>query len=350
MLKRNISKQKATNKHKLFNMKGGNGVKLTRNNNNAFNRELLVKVTNAWLGKGEYITESFKLLTTSITYVTHNINENALNDFIIKFTEYDNLPKELEFLHEYVNKQYIEKKIRMNCWQFVLICLLEAGLLTEDDIISLYKYYYNNHNLEQSKRFSDYFELPSKQSITDYFNGNAKTPIRQGDIILFYNDPLSTNPILWHVAICTAVDGDDIYYIGIINNPVTQKKINKHDKYNKISVPFYIKLESLVTHLKSFRKIGKTLAPIKLQIDKSKLKRFLQDTYFKREIDAMIEQKISKISNFREAFTTTFPNTVKNIEDYTNNKLRNAYIHKMHTDINRGDEFLKQHNLLHLVT
>jgi hypothetical protein len=61
-------------------------------------------------------------------YAQSNFDEYIPNDFIIVFTnngQFEPVKELYDFLLTYSSNRYREKTLAMNCWQFVLLCLLD---------------------------------------------------------------------------------------------------------------------------------------------------------------------------------------------------------------------------------
>lgn len=107
-------------------------------------------------------------------------NTKIIPDFLIKFANYNKLyqnllqPKLFKFLNKYVNDRYENKKITMNCWQFILLCLLESGYITVEHILKLYQ------NLAFDEQTNKDIRIP------DYFNMEKNEHGKIGDIILYW--------------------------------------------------------------------------------------------------------------------------------------------------------------------
>jgi len=97
-------------------------------------REDLLRVANEWIGHGTYVKDNnnISLIIWNESWQKES-DEYIPNDFIIVFTNYgqfENVKELYDFLLTYSSNRYREKTLVMNCWQFVLLCLLESGYIT----------------------------------------------------------------------------------------------------------------------------------------------------------------------------------------------------------------------------
>jgi hypothetical protein len=201
-------------------------------------REDLLRVANEWIGHGTYARDENNIsLIIENDYAQSNSDEYIPNDFIIVFTNYGQFEtvKELyDFLLIYSSNRYREKTLAMNCWQFVLLCLLESGYIDREQLITLYLNYDNNSN--RDKRIPDYF--------SNEYSDNPEP----GDIILFQR---KSDGIIWHVAILIAINIEDgiIKYdiIHILDENVSKIKYNEEHPDNLL----FIKPENLLKPISS---------------------------------------------------------------------------------------------------
>ena len=150
-----------------------------------------LKAAEGWIDKGTYVLES-----TNMSMIIDN--DSSLKDedqyipadFLIRFAnygQYKSVDKLYKFLYNYCDNRYKYKSFSMNCWQFVLLCLLESEYLTEQQIAILYLHYMNS-------------PIKNKR-IPDYFGRTYSDKGEPGDIILFKRkDGLGT---IWHIGILT---------------------------------------------------------------------------------------------------------------------------------------------------
>jgi hypothetical protein len=234
----------------------------------------------------------------------------------------------------------------MNCWQFVLLCLLESGYLTEKQIAILYLHYMNS---------------PIKDKrITDYFGRNYSVKGEPGDIILFKRkDGLGT---IWHIGILTNIEEETIQYIDMLGysvNITTERKDKIPDEL------LFITTENLIEPIIKLESIRIDIQPA--IYDKIRLKKFLINIYFKKEIfeyvskkwDDLLERNRNSNIEFETLYQQLDPSGYKFIKDaeqrdidytYGNKKFYEEKSKRLFFEKKEYQfEILAQHDLLDLV-
>jgi hypothetical protein len=315
-------------------------------------REDLLRVANEWIGHGTYARDENNIsLIIENEYAQSNSDEYIPNDFIIVFTNYGQFEpvKELyDFLLTYSSKRYEEKTLTMNCWQFVLLCLLESGYINREQLKKLYLNYDNNPN--------------SDRRIPDYFSNEYSDNPEPGDIILFKQ---KSDGIIWHVAILLAIniEGGIIEYevIHMLGNKVSKRKIIYNEEYPDNLL--FIKPENLLKPISSNSVRNKIKSATYSILE---LKKFLVNIFFKDEILSYATEKwedyikiLPKPVNYEELFEKLEPKQYKIIKngekrgvnfkagnkEYYEKESKESFIHnpEFHNDI------LRSHNLLRFV-
>ena len=315
-------------------------------------RKELLRVANEWIGHGTYARDEKNI---SLIIVNENwkkkSDEYIPNDFIIVFTNYGQFEpvKELyDFLFAYSNKRDLEKTLTMNCWQFVLLCLLKSRYIDEKQLEKLYFNFDNNPN--------------SDRRIPDYFSNEYSDKPESGDIILFQR---KTNGIIWHVAILLAINIEDdiIVYnvIDMLDDKVSKSKIIDNKEYPDNLL--FIKPENLLKPISS-NSVKNNIKSA--TYDKNLLRKFLVNNYFKDDILRYATQKwedyvesLPKPVNYEELFKELELKQYKIIKNGKNLGINythgnNEFYEKIskHSYISKPEfqnDILRSHNLLHFV-
>ena len=312
-------------------------------------REDLLRVANEWIGHGTYARDDYNIsLIIENDYAQSNFDEYIPNDFIIVFTNYGQFEpvKELyDFLLTYSSNRYREKTLAMNCWQFVLLCLLESGYINEEQLTRLYLNYDNNSN--RNKRIPDYF--------SNEYSDNPEP----GDIILFQQ---KRDGIIWHVAILLAIKDGVIDYIEILGEKVSKKSKIIYNKEYPDNLLF-IKPENLLKPISS-NSIRNKIKSATYSI--TELKKFLVNIFFKDEILSYATEKwedyikiLPKPVNYEELFEKLEPKQYKIIKngekrgvnfkagnkEYYEKESKESFIHNPEFK----NDILRRHNLLRFV-
>jgi hypothetical protein len=129
----------------------------------------LIDIARGWVNNGQYIT-----CDGLNPFIDNYPGPYVVSDFMILHQDY-HIPVEYSFVKNLSQLAYKNKQMRMNCWQFILLCMKEAGLITKDDIQNLY--HVNEHC--------------SDERIPNFFIDQNKTVIKNapltGDIVFFRN-------------------------------------------------------------------------------------------------------------------------------------------------------------------
>ncbi len=315
-------------------------------------REDLLRVANEWIDKGTYIRENNNIPLIVVNESSQNKSDQYIpNDFIIVFTNYGQFKpvRELyDFLFAYSSNRYKEKTLAMNCWQFVLLCLLESGYINEKQLKTLYLNFDNNPN--------------SNKRMPDYFSNEYSDKPEPGDIILFQR---KSDGIIWHIAILLAIiikDGIiNFKYIEMLGDKVYEAEDIYNQKYPDNLL--FIKPENLLKSSLS-NSVMNGIKPA--TYDKTLLRFFLVNNYFKDDILRYTTQKwedyvksLPKPVNYEELFEKSNPNQYKIIKNAKNNGINYTYGNKNFYEkrskelIIRNPEFqndiLRSHNLLRFV-
>ena len=312
-------------------------------------REDLLRVANEWIGHGTYARDENDIsLIIENDYAQSNSDEYIPNDFIIVFTNYGQFEpvKELyDFLLTYSSNRYREKTLAMNCWQFVILCLLESGYINREQLITLYLNYDNNSN--RDKRIPDYF--------SNEYSDNPEP----GDIILFQR---KRDGIIWHVAILLAIKDGVIDYVEMLGDKV-YKELNVIYNEEYPDNLLFIKPENLLKPI-SPNSVRNKIKSATYSI--TELKKFLVNIFFKDDILRYATQKweeyiksLPKPINYEELFKELEPrqyNIIKNGKNlginYTHGNKEFYEKRSKHSFISNPEfqnDILHEHNLLRFV-
>lgn len=181
-----------------------------------------ISIAKSYIGKGRYIKEG-------INIIVHNYPltpDYVIQEFRVLFADWGNQYSsgKYSFLRDISMKSYKNKQIYMNCWQFILLCLLEANLIDIDNIKLLYYY----DSLNKDKRIPDFFIDDIRNIDTIKYIKNENEPVL-GDIIMFKR--IGTNEF-WHVAIYICNDK----IIEHICNHVSTSFFTSHHKYDDLYI------------------------------------------------------------------------------------------------------------------
>lgn len=238
-------------------------------------RKDLMEVANAWIGHGTYVLEKNKMIVENQDTKTSD-DEYIPYDFLIRFANYGQFNSETvkdlyhRILHSYSDARYADKSLAMNCWQFVLICLLESGYIDE----ALLKILYHNYDSNPLK----------DTRLPDYFGKTYSSHPVPGDIILFQR---KQNGSIWHVAILTAIKNNDgdaskYEYIEMLGDKVHQSSyIYDATGWDNL---LFITPENLIAPFASLTSDGLPIQAITYSTPQ--LRRFLVKMYFKNKIFA----------------------------------------------------------------
>ena len=328
-------------------------------------RDDFLQAARSWVGKGTYVMEGtdMQMIINNDSALTYE-DEYIPPDFLIKFAnygQYKSVDKLYLLLSKYSESRYEDKSFAMNCWQFVLLCLLESKYLTEKQIAMLYMHFMNN---------------PIKDKrIPDYFGREYSDVGEPGDIILFKKkDGLGT---IWHTGILTKIDDTTIEYIHMLGYSVGISTRQRTDKIlDEIEEIVYIKPENLIAPIiklvdpSTVIAIQPAIPPaIKPAIyDKTMLRNFLVNIYFKKEIfdyaseewKKLIASAPGNVTYFEKLFESLDPTgyafiqeQMKSGTDYT---FGDPDFYEKHSkslffgDRTHQDNILEKHNLLDLVS
>jgi hypothetical protein len=270
-------------------------------------REDLIRIANEWVGHGTYVLDNNSMIVknqSKVGFIAHD--EYIPFDFLIKFTNYGQFEfekvKELfKFLYPYSDARYKDKSLAMNCWQFVLLCLLESEYINEEQLKILYHNFDNNTN--EKKRLPDYF-------------GKKYSDGKPGDIILFQR---KRDGIIWHVAILTEIKGNgdviEYEYIQMLRNKV-YKSIYIYNEQELEDNLLFITPENLIEPIVSLKSDELKIEPA--TYDKHLLKWFLVNIYFKDEI-------LEYAKNRLEELIKSIPSPI-NYEELFKNFYREKYL------------------------
>ena len=148
----------------------------------------LDKVASQWINKGHYVQEAHNNYDVMIDNYP-SLPPYEVNDFMVLISEEpDNTwPGLWKFLHERATKRLKEKQLGMNCWQFVLICLMQSGFLTLEDL----KWLYAHAASKPQNRIPDFMHGTTKRTLAHAFQA--------GDVLFFLKDK-----VIWHQAIAVS--------------------------------------------------------------------------------------------------------------------------------------------------
>ena len=156
------------------------------------------------VASGEYVTEGKGFIVSnypsSPTYL--------LNDFKVLFSNWSPVESpQHQLLQNEAKKNYLAKKLKMNCWQFVLLVLLETKMITKENIENLYYH-------KDMGRWDRWVHLWREHS----HSGNPKI----GDIALLSKE----DKIIWHAAVVTSIS--PLKLTDMLNSPVSEKEYRAH--------------------------------------------------------------------------------------------------------------------------
>jgi hypothetical protein len=272
--KRNTLKRKYMGIHKK-KLKGG-----------AKTREDLLRIASKWIGHGTYVVETEDMIVKN-NYPKSPDDEYIPYDFLILFTNYGQFDSEpvkdlYKFLHSYSAAKYADKSLAMNCWQFVLLCLLEAGYIDETHLKILY------HN---------YVSSPVRdKGLPEYFGKMYSTPPVPGDIVVFKRK-LGGN--IWHIAILATITrvGDTNKYecIEMLGDKVYKSEYTEQEQdWDNL---LFITPENFIEPVLSLKSDGLEVTPAKYS--RSLLRNFLVNLRFKDEIFEHATEKWNQLLEHR---------------------------------------------------
>lgn len=175
----------------------------------------LAKYARTFIGTGQYVMESDSFFVSNQKYA-FKLNRwfgYEPNDFRILFTNWPHFhSSEFQFLEQIAEKNYQNNKLRMNCWQFVLLVLLGQNLITKDDIENLY-FHVDTGTFKNTNWVGSLWDSKARDH----------SPLI-GDIALYRRlDPFQAGESVWHVAIVSSVNNDgSVNVIEILNYNVKE--------------------------------------------------------------------------------------------------------------------------------
>ena len=233
------------------------------------NGEKLSNIAKNWIDKGTYVTGD-EYFYVDLVYGT------VINYFMVLFADWKNIfSKNLIGIKEIAEKKYEDRTLSFNCWQFVLLCMMECGLITKENIKNFYSVVMNS----TEKRVPLYF----MNDDTELFEYDDK--INLGDIILVKN----SENVIYHVGI----------YIG--NNKFTQIffyfvseiPINNFEK--KI---YYIKYETVARNIIEIKN-RKDIKYKEYKFPDIKMIRIPIVKYYQKDIDKILN-KMFELSDYSQ--------------------------------------------------
>jgi len=239
-------------KNKYINLKIGGAAAVDKGSE-------LVKKAIEWYDKGNYANCDYYFYVDPL-YGT------VINYFIILFADFDNIFEgNLIGIKNLALQKYADKTLSFNCWQFILLCMMECGLIDTEIIKNLYKIYTNN----PVKRIPLYFMKDYKETESEVIPYNIET-VSLGDIILFKN----TEGIIYHTGIyCGNNNCIQIFFYPVMIKPIKNDNV------------YYMKYQTVVDNIKNNIRnefMIKSIKNIKYGIIKE----------YKKEIDAKLNEKL----------------------------------------------------------
>ena len=221
--------------------------------------EKLSNIAIGWIGKGTYVIGD--------EYIVSNpLGGFLMNYFMILFADWGNIfGDNLHGIKELAREKYKDKTLSFNCWQFVLLCMMESGLITEENIKNFYMFVMNS----AEKRVPLYF-MEDEKELLPYDD-----KINLGDIILEKN----SENVIHHAGIYTGENmvTETFFY------PVSKLRINNSDKNY-----YYIKYEIVARNIINIMDRNLILKPYK--IPEEKFIRIGIVNYYKKNIDKILEE------------------------------------------------------------
>lgn len=229
LIVRNQSTLKLTNHIKTNKFKKYKKYASKKQYGGARTIEELLKIANEWVGYGNYSTEA-----PQHKFMLGDIYDDAkIPEFMILFANYENiyadqLPSNLyTFFKRLSDKNFSNKNLTINCWQFILLCLLLSEYITVENIMILY----------QNLAYSIDIDKHKNARIPDFFGSEFEENPTNGNIILYKNK----FDVVWHVGILEIKDGE-YYSIDILSDGVSK---TKHTPKNEYDTYIYISPEKL---------------------------------------------------------------------------------------------------------
>jgi hypothetical protein len=149
----------------------------------------LISIAKSWIGKGNYIQDSNSIISSNYPHFPPYL----FADFKILFVDNWSIDEALEHrLKQYSLQKYKNMTLRMNCWEFALLCLYESGYITNVDIAKLYNHHHNSLRFSKLGRIPDFFNLTEVAR-----NPDTLVP---GHIILYYRT-INNKVLIWHASI-----------------------------------------------------------------------------------------------------------------------------------------------------
>jgi hypothetical protein len=173
--------------------------------------EVLCKVSLGWKGLGGYIedTEDGSVVVSNYP----GLPSFVLNDFMLLIAA----PPEgvsdgtWRFLVCRAKLRLNSKTLTMNCWQFVLLCMVQSGFLSFLDVSRLYQLCTMSHVRIPERMCSD----------------ERHDSVVEGDILFFWN----IKHVCWHMGISVS----DNRYIHCLGENVALSTLGKNDHYFAMS-------------------------------------------------------------------------------------------------------------------
>ena len=215
----------------------------------------LITIARSHVGKGRYCLERHNVIIDNYSnYPQHP--SFGINSFKVLFADWGKqfTDGKYSFIRQIAEKDYVDANMFINCWQFVLLCIIELRLLNSDDIKLLY--YHDSNN--KTKRIPDYFvgDIDIQRLL---YNKETNYPL-PGDILLYKKKGTA---IFWHTAIFI---GDD----KTIENLFEKISVSTFSE-NVYDDIYIVNVEMLVDNIKKLQKVTTFLTNETLTINDNEL-------------------------------------------------------------------------------
>lgn len=254
--------------------------------------EELLEIANKWVGKGNYSTEApqDKFMLGDI------FDDEKIPEFMILFANYENiyeeqLPSNLyKFFKTMSDNNFKTQNLTINCWQFILLCLLLSGYITNENIMILY----------QNLAYSVDIDKNKNARIPDFLGSEFEENPTNGNIILYKNK----FGVVWHLGILEIKDGE-YYSINILDGGVSKKKHKLQDEYDTYIYISPEKLSSSINALEYKKQSNGQIYKPLITLDYTKLyKYFFNDRYgfFKQLLKTNVDEEWKKYESKDESY------------------------------------------------
>jgi hypothetical protein len=219
----------------------------------------LSEIAKKWIDKGTYVIGDEYIISTLL-------GDTLMNYFMILFADWNNIFNgNLHGIKKLALKKYEDKTLSFNCWQFVLLCMMESGLITAENIKNFYRVVMNS----TEKRVPLYF-MKDDTELLPYDD-----KINLGDIVLVKN----SQNVIYHIGIYSGENK----FTQIFVHPVSEISINNSKKQH-----YYIKHETVARNIINI--MDRKIIPKPYKIPEKEYIRTGIVNYYKTNIDKILEE------------------------------------------------------------